>query len=224
MAYRTRLLALPLVLASACLALGGAACSHDEQAPAPTATPTATASTKPTVMSTKTPKHTPTPRPTRTRTSSVRLTSTVHGDGLSASERKRVRAGVTRAVRSWLRGGFLAGPFPQHGYPHAFDAFTPGARAAAKKKASAMTNGARGRKVQSMRATTARSVATVWAPDGKPAGASARVQLVAVAQLTGGKQRTVSVSGTLDLTPTGAGWKIFGFDIDTTARRGGAGR
>ena len=57
----------------------------------------------------------------------------------------------------------------------------------------------------------------VLAPEGKPAGVTARVVLRFAT--SGQSQKTVTVTGRLFLTrTTGGAWRIFGFDVAKGAR------
>lgn len=200
---------MPVALALTCVG-----CSGDT--PAPASTPSRSATAAPTSGPTRTPRPRPTLTP-RHPDQPVHLRTSVSGAGLTGTQRARIRTGVGKAIDGWLRAGFLAGPFPQRSYPHAFDTFTAGAKADAQAHEAVLTNGRRGARIHSIRATKQRATVQVWSHRGKPAGATARVQMVARAGLAKGRHQTISVHGTVQLTPVGNRWKIFGFDIDTTS-------
>lgn len=198
-------LGIPLAM-SAVLCLG---CSADEPSKpehSPTGTPT---------TGTPTPAKTVTvsPRPQ----SAAKLKVTIAGEGLSAAEKSEVRKGVARAVGSWFENAYLAGPLPrdaQAPYPHAFESFTAGAKKSAADRANVMTGARYGPKLTDLTPTRESAEVRVWQHGGKPGGATAKVKLVAEGEAKGGGHRTIEVSGTLQLTPAGERWKIFGFDID----------
>lgn len=123
----------------------------------------------------------------------------------------RVVADVTSVVENWSAGAF-EGDYPRTDFTAAFTDFTQGARALAARPTSLLSNVAVGSRLSGSRVASRLVRVDVLAPQGKVAGATARIKLVV--RLTAGSTETTQVlTGRLALTPTGAGWRVFGFDV-----------
>jgi hypothetical protein len=129
---------------------------------------------------------------------------------LSPPRRAEVVRGVTAVVEAWSNRAY-AGDYPRTSFDDAFAAFTPDARALARRRTSLLSNAAVGRELEA--ATIARRVVRVdvLAPRGKVAGATARIRIVL--DLSGATDRREVVTGRLLLSPTAKGWRVFGFDV-----------
>lgn len=169
---------------------GFAACSGETDEPAPKESSAATS--------------TPSPVATDAALGVVRGT-------LPKARADRVVADVTSVVESWSAGAF-EGDYPRTDFSAAFTGFTAGARALAAKPTSLLSNVAVGSRLKSSRVASRLVRVDVLAPQGRLAGATARVKLVV--QLAAGSTETTQVlTGRLMLTPTAAGWRVFGFDV-----------
>jgi hypothetical protein len=126
--------------------------------------------------------------------------------------RTRVLTRVGRAVDTWIDGGFVGVPYPRKTFPRAFAAFTKPAKHDARGQRGLMTNWALRTKIDGVDVKKREIVVDVFAPHGRPAGATARVTLVFTT--TGDKHRRVTVHGRLFLNPDDHGsWRIFGYDV-----------
>lgn len=129
---------------------------------------------------------------------------------LSAKASDAVVAEITQVVDGWIDAG-LAGEYPRSDFASAFARFTPDARALAVKQSSVLTNAEVGADLERVELTERVVRVDVVAPEGKVAGATARIHLTL--ELEGGVERTDLVTGRLMLTPTSGGWRVFGFDV-----------
>ena len=145
------------------------------------------------------------PEPADTRATVTTLTGR-----LSAARRDALAGAVTAVVDRWLEGAYL-GDFPRSDYSSAFAGFTPGAAARAKRNRALMTNAGISDRIDTARATKRTISLDVLSLKQRPVGVTAKVDLAfeTSGALAGGQE----VTGTVDLTPVGNGWKIFGFEI-----------
>ncbi|HWJ09898.1 MAG TPA: hypothetical protein VNS46_11005 [Nocardioides sp.] len=129
---------------------------------------------------------------------------------LDPARRAEVVRGVTAVVDGWSDRGY-GGDYPRTSFDGAFAAFTPDARALARRRTSLLSNAAIGGDLEAV--TIARRVVQVdvLAPKGRLAGATARIRIVL--ELEGATDRREIVSGRLLLTPSAEGWRVFGFDV-----------
>jgi hypothetical protein len=126
--------------------------------------------------------------------------------------RKAVLKGVGRSVDSWIDGGFVGVGYPRDSFKSAFAAFTKPAERDARKQPKLMTNWGLRKKIDGVEIKKRRVVVDVFAPHGRPAGATARVALVF--KTTGHTRKRVAVHARLFLSPGGHGhWRIFGYDV-----------
>lgn len=129
---------------------------------------------------------------------------------------KPMLAQVGEAVDTWIDGGFVGVDYPRDSFDSAFDAFTKPARADANGQKKLMTNWDLRQKIDGVEVKKRTVTVDVMAPRGRPAGATARVDLVFTT--TGDTQQRVTVRGRLFLSPGHGKWHIFGYDVSRGAR------
>lgn len=132
---------------------------------------------------------------------------------LGPARRDALVEAVTRVVDGWLDGAYL-GDFPRSDYAAAFAGFTTGAAAKAQGDLAMMTNSDISDRIEKATATRRSISLDVLAIKQKPVGVTATIDLAF--ETTGALAGAQEVTGTLDLTPDGDGWKIFGFQISRT--------
>jgi len=126
--------------------------------------------------------------------------------------RKAVLKGVGKAVDSWIDGGFVEVSYPHGSFKSAFAAFTKPAERDARRQPNLMTNRGLRKKIDGVEVKKRRVAVDVFAPNGRPAGATARVALVF--RTTGHTKKRVALHARLFLTRGGHGhWRIFGYDV-----------
>lgn len=125
---------------------------------------------------------------------------------------RTVAADVSAVVDRWLDGAYVAGDYPRSDFGDAFRGFSKGAAALAARQPGLMSNKAIGDDVDGVTATRRVVRVDLLAPRGKPAGATAHINLVI--EITGDVERTDQVRGRLVLTKGKGGWQVFGFDIE----------
>jgi hypothetical protein len=125
---------------------------------------------------------------------------------------RQVAADVAEVVDRWLDAAYVAGDYPRSKFGDAFRGFTKDAAALAARQRGLMSNQAVGDDVDSVTATRRVVRVDLLAPGGKAAGATAHVKLVI--KMTGKVDRTDQVRGSLVLTRSGSGWRMFGFDVE----------
>jgi hypothetical protein len=133
---------------------------------------------------------------------------------LDAAGRDALAQAVTSVVDQWMDGAYL-GDFPRTDYSAAFAGFTTGAAAKAQRNLALMTNSGISDRIETAEATRRSVSLDVLSVKQKPVGVTATVDLAfdTAGTLAGAQE----VTGTLDLTPDGAGWKVFGFEISRSA-------
>lgn len=143
---------------------------------------------------------------------------TVTGN-LGAARRQALAAAVAKVVDGWLDGAYL-GTFPRSDYAAAFAGFTPGAAAKARRRLALMSNAAISGRIRTAEATRRTVSLDVLSLQQRPVGVTATVDLAF--RTTGTLAVNQEVTGTLDLTPVGDGWRVFGFEIARTPVPGSA--
>jgi len=123
---------------------------------------------------------------------------------------------VGKAVDSWIDGGFVGVDYPRDSFGTAFDAFTKPAKHDAKHEQDLMTNWDLRKDIDGVDVKRRKVTVDVMAPRGRPAGATARVNLVFTT--TGGTRERVTVRGRLFLSPGHGKWHIFGYDVSKGAK------
>jgi hypothetical protein len=130
--------------------------------------------------------------------------------------RQTVLKQVGQAVDTWIDGGFVGVDYPRDSFDSAFSAFTQQAKHDADRQKALMTNWDLRREIDGVDVNKRRVTVDVLAPRGRPAGATARVDLVFTT--TGSTEVRMRVRGRLFLTPAHGSWRIFGFDVSKGAR------
>jgi hypothetical protein len=131
--------------------------------------------------------------------------------------RKHLLNQVGRSVDTWIDGGFVGVDYPRHSFKKAFVAFTKPAKHDAKHQKRLMTNWALRKRIDGVTVKHREVTVDVLAPRGRPAGATARVDLVF--KTTGDATKRVTVHGQLFLSPAAHGkWRIFGYDVSKGAK------
>lgn len=129
---------------------------------------------------------------------------------LGKKRSRGVLTAVTAVVERWFDQGY-GGGYPRRDFGPAFGEFTKDARALAVRQSEVMSNAKVGPRLDGVEMVRRAIRVDVAAPNGRPAGATARIRLKIT--LTGDVERTDLISGRLLLTPTEDGWKVFGFDV-----------
>ena len=129
---------------------------------------------------------------------------------------KPMLAQVGQAVDSWIDGGYVGVEYPRDSFGSAFDAFTKPAKRDADRQKQLMTNWELRNEIDGIEVKKRTITVDVMAPRGRPAGATARVDLVFTT--TGDKQERVTVHGRLFLSPGHGKWHIFGYDVSKGAK------
>jgi hypothetical protein len=130
--------------------------------------------------------------------------------------RKHLLTRVGQAVDTWLDGGFVGVDYPRHSFGTAFAAFTTPAKHDARHQRRLMTNWHLRKRIDGVRVKKRKVSVDVLAPRGRPAGATAHVNLVF--KTTGQAEKRVTVRGRLFLAPDPQGtWRIFGYDVSKGA-------
>jgi hypothetical protein len=130
--------------------------------------------------------------------------------------RKTMLKQVGEAVDTWIDGGFVGVDYPRDDFASAFDAFTDPAKRDAGRQQKLMTNWDLRQKIDGVEVKKRTVTVDVMAPKGRPAGATARVDLVFTT--SGDTQERVTVRGRLFLTPGHGRWRIFGYDVSREAK------
>jgi hypothetical protein len=133
-----------------------------------------------------------------------------------SEHRKVMLKQVGQAVDSWIDGGYVGVDYPRDSFGSAFTSFTGPAARDAKRQQRLMTNWDLRKKIDGTAVKRRTVTVDVLAPRGRPAGATARVDLVFTT--TGDTQQRVTVRGRLFLSPGHGQWRIFGYDVSKGAR------
>lgn len=139
--------------------------------------------------------------------------------GVDRSRRPTLQRALTRPVERWMRGGFVAGPYPRRKFAAAFASWTPRAARLARGDRDITTNAALGADLVDVVADRRSARLFVFASQGRPAGATARVRLRLTGELRDGSVVSVVVAGELWLTRDGRHWRVFGYDLTREVAR-----
>lgn len=132
---------------------------------------------------------------------------------LGAAKRDALAGAVAEVVDGWFDGAYL-GDFPRSDFAGAFAGFTKGAAEKAQRNLDQMSSKSISSQIETAEATRRSLSLDVLSIKQKPVGVTATVDLVF--ETTGSLTGTQEVTGTLDLTPDGDSWKVFGFEISRT--------
>ncbi len=133
----------------------------------------------------------------------VTSVASLTGD-LDQTAQDQMSQAVTEVVDGWLDAAYL-GEFPRTDLSDAFADFTTGAAQRAQSQLDLMSNASLSGEASAVSRTVSLDVLAVGQ---KAVGVTATVDLV-----YGGDAADGEVTGSLDLTPTDAGWRVFGFEI-----------
>jgi hypothetical protein len=123
---------------------------------------------------------------------------------------------VGRAVDTWVDGGFVGVDYPRDSFGTAFRAFTGPAKRDARRQKRLTTNWNLRKRIDGVDVKKRVVTVDVLAPRGRPAGVTARVDLVFTT--SGDTTQRVTVRGRLFLSPGHGHWRIFGYDVSRGAR------
>jgi hypothetical protein len=137
----------------------------------------------------------------------------VAADGLSSAHKAALTKDIRSLVGAWFQAAYLSGPVGAKAGPQQFPGFTNGAARSAAGHRRQLTNAALGAKAQGLVATARTVRASAYVADHRAVGVVADVAMTAVSP-----RAKLTVRGTLDLTPAGGRWHIFGYDITTATR------
>jgi hypothetical protein len=132
---------------------------------------------------------------------------------LGAARRVALAAAVGKVVDGWMDAAYL-GDFPRTDYSAAFTGFSSGAAAKARRDLALMTSASISDRITTATATQRSVSLDVLSIKQRPVGVTATVDLTF--RTTGALAGSQHVAGTLDLTPDGGVWKVFGFEITRT--------
>lgn len=138
------------------------------------------------------------------------------GGGVKPAQREQLEAALSRPLEEWVGGGFTDPEYPTQDFSNGFDAWTPGAAKLAAADRDTTTNAAMGDSAVAVVADRQQFRVFVFAEDGKPGGATARVDLRLTAERDDGSLDRVLVRGDVYLTPEDGHWRIFGYDLTRT--------
>jgi len=131
---------------------------------------------------------------------------------LTAKERNRLRTDAAQPIESWFAGAYL-GEYPRDDFADGFEGWTARAAELAERDRHTTTNATLGPEVLAVVADAQSADLYVFAEKGRPGGATADVTLRLTEQRESGELVKIAVTGSVYLTRTGAGWKIFGYDL-----------
>jgi hypothetical protein len=129
---------------------------------------------------------------------------------LGRGERRALKAEVVGVVDEFLDGAYL-GEFPRASFDEAYEAFTRGARRDAERDADLLSNAEISDRIDVATGTKRHVALDVLAVKGRAQGVTARFTLVF--DTAGELERRDRVKGSLLLTATDGGWKVFGYDV-----------
>jgi hypothetical protein len=188
-ASRTALASVAMLLV---VALGGAACSGDDEPDRETS------------------GELPSGDPTTFEIETVTTIGKVVGR-LGRDDRRRLSRHVTPVVQRWFERAYVGGEYPRSNFRDAFPGFTVGARHAARQDLDLMTNKRIGPRISGVTPKQSQVWLDVLAVGKRAAAVTARFRLAFRTQ--GEVSRRVAVRGRLMLTRAGPGWRIFGYDV-----------
>jgi len=130
---------------------------------------------------------------------------------LPRHERRRLADRVGEVVDGWVEAAYLGGRYPRRDFADSWPGFTVGAKDDARRDKALMSNQDIGERIDGVQARRSQVRVDVLAVRRHAVAATARVVLRF--RTTGDVERDVRVQGRLYLTPTGHGWRVFGYDM-----------
>lgn len=135
---------------------------------------------------------------------------------LPKAQRRHLSQQLTSIVERWWAAAYLNDRSSK-----SFPVFTPAAAKLAERQAALTTSSLpQGTPIAVVRRTLAIDVLAVHK---KPVGADAVIELTYAAG-SGGHAPRYRVEGTISLTPTKKGWRVFAFDLTKAKAKDGGGR
>lgn len=136
---------------------------------------------------------------------------------LKKSRTRRVARDVGDVVDRWFRSAYLGGEYPRNDFSNAFGTFTRDLRRRARQDKRQLSNARFGKRIDDVVAVRRVVRVDLLSPKGKPAGATARINLAF--DTSGKAERRVVVRGRVMLTKGGKGnWRIFAYDVSRSHR------
>lgn len=132
---------------------------------------------------------------------------------IKPADRARVKAAIAAPIQQWLDGAFVGGDYPRNTYDEGFTSWTGDATALARRDRDTTTNAALGPAVVDVVADEQIANLYVYANHGVAGGATARLRLRLTQEKETGELVKTWTSGSVYLSRTPAGWKIFGYDL-----------
>ncbi|HEY0949304.1 hypothetical protein [Nocardioides sp.] len=130
---------------------------------------------------------------------------------LPRDARRRLAKHVGEVVDGWVQAAYLGGRYPRRDFSDSWPGFTAGAKDEAHRDKRLMSNQDIGERIDGVEARRSQVRVDVLAVRRHAVGVTARVVLRF--RTTGKVERDVRVQGRLYLTPTGHGWRVFGYDM-----------
>ncbi|MBO0841643.1 MAG: hypothetical protein J2O46_00545 [Nocardioides sp.] len=133
---------------------------------------------------------------------------------LDVPHRQALDAAVTKTVDTWLQAAYVAGTFPRPAATYSkviFAGWSPGAVAKAIKQYPLLSNAAIAPQIRGVRPISSLIGVDVLANKGVAIGVSADIRFIF--DTAGPTASRETISGRLTMTPNGAGWQIFSYDI-----------
>lgn len=186
-----------------------AGCSGDE----PEAAPSTTTSDSPEASTGATPDLERRPLPSAAWHVVLRA-----GTQVPKARRSAIASGASAPVRAWVQGAFLDRPRGTKAVRRAFGGWTSEATRQALRAPRATTVAALGSRVEEVGVRRRDLIIYLFAPNGRPAGATGRLSLFLVGRTQDGQRIRARVSGALRLTKTGHGWKVYAYDLSRSTR------
>lgn len=137
-------------------------------------------------------------------------------DHVRARDRAGVKTAVAKPIQQWFDGAFVSGDYPRNTYDEGFEPWTRDAAAMARRDRVTTTNAALGSAIVDVVADEQLANLYVYASKGRAGGATARVRLRLTQEKDTGELVRTRLNGSVYLTRTPAGWKIFGYDLSRT--------
>ncbi|MBA2739668.1 MAG: hypothetical protein H0U47_08415 [Nocardioidaceae bacterium] len=131
---------------------------------------------------------------------------------------KQLQQQTGRVVNAWLDRGFVSPGYPTDSFAGAFAAFTPGARADARREDWLTTNAVLGPQLLDAVPTRRRVLVRAIAPAGRAVGATADLSFELRGLRQSGRRTELALTGQVFLTRIDGHWRIFGYDLQRSVR------